>query len=75
MLGEESVTVPAGSYQTVHLGQQVAAAGAPVTHYWAARGVGLVRQRDFATYSVPISQSALGVATTSFEMQLESYTP
>ncbi|MBO9542766.1 hypothetical protein J7643_19435 [bacterium] len=74
-LGEESVSVPAGTYQTVHLGQQIAANGAPVTHYWLARGVGLVRQRDFATYSVPINGNALGVATSSFELQLDSLTP
>ncbi|HEY9899642.1 MAG TPA: hypothetical protein V6D00_10715 [Pantanalinema sp.] len=74
-LGDESVSVPAGTYQAVHLGQQVAAAGAPITHFWLAPGVGLVRQIDYATYSIPVSQNALGVATTSFEMRLESLTP
>lgn len=75
MLGEESVSVPAGTYSTVHLGQQVAVAGMPVTHFWVAKGVGLVLQREGATYSIPLAQNLLGVATTSFEMRLQSHTP
>lgn len=75
LLGEESVSVPAGTFQTAHVGQQIAAQGAPVMHYWIARGVGLVRQREFATYNLPISESAVAVATSSFEMQLQSHTP
>lgn len=74
-LGEESVSVPAGTFSTVRIGQQVAMRGAPVTNFWVARGVGLVRQSEFATYSIPISQNALGVATSSFEIRLESHTP
>jgi hypothetical protein len=75
LLGEESVSVPAGTFSAFHLGQQIAQAGAPITHFWVARGVGLVRQSENATYSILTSENTYGVASTTFEMRLESHTP
>lgn len=75
MVGTETVTVPAGTYQTVRLQEGLAAQGAPQYDVWVARGVGIVRKRMDATYTVPTGQNQTAQARTTYEMRLDSFTP
>lgn len=44
VVGQESVTVPAGTFQAIHLRWQGTVAGAGIRDEWFARGVGLVKR-------------------------------
>lgn len=76
-LGTETITVPAGTFQTVHLQEGPADPNAPQAHVWLARGVGIVRQRVDATFPVQTgqNQSATQQGRSTYEMRLERFTP
>lgn len=46
MLGQESVTVPAGTFQAVRLRWRAQAQDAGITDEWFARGVGLIKRTE-----------------------------
>lgn len=78
LIGTEAVTVPAGTYQTVHLQEGPGDPNAPQTDLWLARGVGIVRQRMDAT--LPAQGQGQGQnqgqqVRTSIDIQLQSFTP
>lgn len=73
LVGTETITVPAGTYQTVHIQEGPADPNAPKTDFWLARGVGIVRQRLEA--SAPAQSGQNQQVRTSFELRLESFTP
>ncbi|HEY9854115.1 MAG TPA: hypothetical protein V6D05_00155 [Stenomitos sp.] len=84
MVGTEAVTVPAGTYQTVHLQEGPAVQGATPTDIWLARGVGIVRQHADETFTIPAGQGqGQGPQQTQqaqqgrsvYDMRLESFTP
>lgn len=75
MVGTEAVTVPAGTYQTVHIQEGPAAANAPQADLWLASGVGIVRQRIEGTFPVQTGQNQTGQGRSTYEMRLESFTP
>jgi len=80
MVGTEAVTVPAGTYQTVHIQEGPAAQGATPTDIWLARGVGIVRQHADETFTIPAGQGPQQTQQAQqgrsiYDMRLESFTP
>lgn len=75
LVGSETLTVPAGTFETVHLQEGPDDANAPRTNLWLARGVGIVRQQMEATFSVRTSETQTGQGSSRFELRLESFTP
>lgn len=75
MIGTETITVPAGTYQTVHIQEGAADPSAPKTDIWLARGVGVVRQRMDSTMPIQTGQNQTQQVQASFDIQLQSFTP
>lgn len=75
MVGTETITVPAGTFQTVHLQEALATPSAPVTDLWLARGVGVVRQRLDTTFPVRTGENETQQGRASYELRLEQVTP
>lgn len=74
-IGAETITVPAGTFETVHVQEGLDDANSPKAELWLARGVGIVRQQFDATFSVQIGENQTGQGRSTFELRLESFTP
>lgn len=77
LVGTETITVPAGTFQTVHIQEGPADTNAPQSHLWLARGVGIVRQRVDATFPVRTGEQEqqTGQGRSTYELRLERFTP
>lgn len=75
LIGTEAVTVPAGSYQTVHIQEGPAGGQGTPTDLWLARGVGIVRQQLNSSFPVRTGDNQTAQAQGRFEIRLESFTP
>lgn len=73
-MGAETVTVPAGQFETLKVKEQDEGDTHAPTYSWLAKGMTMmgVKQTSVSTYS---SELDSGISTTSTEVVLKSYTP
>lgn len=73
-LGAETVTVPAGTFETIKVRQQMEDGKGAPNHYWLAKGKSYwgVKQARISTRSSELED---GISTTSTEVVLKSFTP